>query len=254
MTRFYQSLVVMNGLKDLSGNTLSGTNAVIVRGLYGDVNQNGSVNVVDMQRVKNNLLQGLTTANFLCDVNCNGGINVVDLQQIKNNLLHTASLAPSGTDLTDGTSLLVTGTDSGSTTNAVSASATLGDALGSAGLVWSTGGDAGWTATVAEDGSSAAWSGKIGDLNVSWMEATVTGPGTLSFDWMVSSELGDDYLTFSIDGVAQPGAISGEVNWQTLTFSIPTGTHRLTWTYSKNGSAASGLDAGWVRRVVYPAP
>ena len=243
--------VVMNGLTDLSGNALSGTNAVIVRGLYGDVNQNGSVNVVDMQRVKNNMLQGLTAANFLCDVNCNGGINVVDLQQIKNNLLHTASLAPSGTDLTDGTSLLVTGTDSGSTTNAVSASATLGDALGGAGLVWRTGGDAGWTATVAEDGSSAAWSGKIGDLNVSWMEATVTGPGTLSFDWMVSSEQGGDYLTFSIDGVAQPGAISGEVNWQTLTFNLPAGTHRLTWTYSKNGSGSSGLDAGWVRRVVY---
>ena len=244
--------IVLNGITDLSGNALSGTNAVLVRALYGDVNQNGSVNVVDMQRVKNNLLQGLTTANFLCDVNCNGGINVVDLQNIKNNLLHAVSLAaPSGTGLTGTASLLVTGADSGSTTNAVSASATLGDALGSAGLVWSTGGDAGWTATVAEDGSSASWSGKIGDLNVSWMEATVTGPGTLSFDWMVSSEQGGDCLTFSIDGVAQPGAISGEVNWQTLTFSIPAGTHRLTWTYSKNGSGSSGLDAGWVRSVVF---
>ena len=248
-----QSLVtvVLSGITDLAGNPLAGTNAVRICSLYGDVNQNGAVNVVDMQRVKNNLLQGLTPANFLCDINCSGGINVVDLQYIKNNLLHAVSLAaPSGTDLTGAASLLVTGADSSSTTNAVSVSSTLGRALGAPGLVWSTGGDAGWTPTTMPDGSLAARSGKIGDLNVSWMETTVTGPGTLSFDWMVSSEQGGDYLTFSIDGVAQPGAISGEVGWQTLTFSIPAGTHRLTWTYSKNGSGSSGLDAGWVRRVI----
>ena len=128
---------------------------------------------------------------------------------------------------------------------------TLGQALGATNLTWSTDGDAPWTATIAEDGSQAAWSGSIGNLNVSWVETTVTGPGTLSFDWMVSSELNGDYLTFSIDGVEQPGRISGEAGWQTLTFNIPAGTYRLTWTYSKNGATASGLDAGWLRRVVY---
>ncbi len=239
--------VVMNGLTDLAGNPLSGTNAVIVRSLYGDVNQSGTVNAVDLQQVKNNLLAALTPANFLCDVNSSGTINAVDLQQIKNNLLHSASLADSGAAQTFSSS------DAGSSvTTSALATTTLGEALGAANLTWSTNGDAPWTATLAEDGSSAAMSGNIGDLNVSWVETTVTGPGTLSFDWMVSSELNGDYLTFAIDGVNQPGAISGEVNWQTLTFDIPAGTHRLTWTYSKNASTASGLDAGWVRRVVYP--
>ena len=235
--------VVMNGLTDLAGNPLSGTNAVLVRSLYGDVNQSGTVNAVDLQQVKNNLLAALTPANFLCDVNSSGTINAVDLQQIKNNLLHSASL-----DTGSGGSTLSTLSDSMTTSGL--AMTMLGEALGATNLTWSTDGDALWTPTVAEDGSQAAWSGKVNDLNVSWVETTVTGPGTLSFDWMVSSELNGDCLTFAIDGVNQPGAISGEVGWQTLTFNIPAGTHRLTWTYSKNGATASGLDAGWVRRVV----
>ena len=136
------------------------------------------------------------------------------------------------------------------TTSALPA-ATLEEALGAPNLPWSTDGDAPWTPTVAEDGSQAAWSGHIGNLNVSWVETTVTGPGTLSFDWMVSSELNGDYLTFAIDGVNQPEAISGEVGWQTLTFIIPSGQHRLTWTYSKNAADAAGLDTGWVRSVIF---
>ena len=246
--------VVLNGFSDSDGNALAGTNAVIVRSLYGDVNQSGTVNAVDLQQTKNNLLATLTPANFLCDVNCSGIINAVDLQQIKNNLLHSASLdAGSGGSVPSTLSgSLTTGTTADSLTIASLPAATLGEALGATNLTWSTNGDAPWTPTIAPDGSSAAWSGHIGDLNVSWVETTVTGPGTLGFDWMVSSELSGDYLTFAIDGMSQPGAISGEVGWQTLTFVIPSGSHRLTWTYAKNGANAAGLDAGWLRRVVYP--
>ena len=236
-----QVSVVLSGITDLAGNPLSGTNAVRIRSLYGDVNQSGTVNAVDLQQVKNNLLATLTPANFLCDINCSGTINAVDLQQIKNNLLHTASLSSGGSGLVV----------SGLSMTPALAAATLGEALGATNLTWSTNGDAVWTPTIAADGSPAAWSGHIGNLNVSWVETTVTGPGTLGFDWMVSSELNGDFLTFSIDGVNQPGAISGEVGWQTLTFSIPAGTHRLTWTYAKNAANAAGLDAGWLRRVVY---
>ena len=238
-----QSLVtvVLSGITDSAGNPLAGTNAVRIRSLYGDVNQSGTVNAVDLQQVKNNLLATLTPANFLCDVNCSGTINAVDLQQIKNNLLHTASLSSGGSGLVV----------SGLSMTPALAAATLGEALGATNLTWSTDGDAVWTPTITKDGSSAAWSGHIGNLNVSWVETTVMGPGTLSFQWMVSSELNGDFLTFSIDGVDQPGPISGEAGWQTLTYLIPAGPHRLTWTYAKNAANASGLDAGWLRRVVY---
>jgi hypothetical protein len=60
-----------------------------------------------------------------------------------------------------------------------------------------------------------------------------------------------DWLVFSVDGVDQPGRISGETEWQTQTFSIGAGTHRLTWTYGKNRANAVGYDAGWLRGVVW---
>ena len=245
--------VVLNGITDLAGNALAGTNAVLVRSLYGDANQSGTVNGVDLQQVKNNLLKTVTSTNFLYDANCSGTINAVDLQQLKNNLLHTISLAASlsGSSLSLLSSSLTTVTSSTNQTASALTTATLGEAMGAPELTWSTNGDAVWTPTTTPDGTSAARSGSIGDLNVSWVETTVAGPGMLSFDWMVSSELNGDYLTFSIDGVNQPGAISGEVGWQTLTFIIPLGQHRLTWTYSKNAANATGLDAGWMRSVVF---
>ncbi|MFA6563838.1 MAG: Calx-beta domain-containing protein [Verrucomicrobiia bacterium] len=228
--------VALNGISDLAGNGLTGASAVRIRSLYGDINQSGTVNAVDLQLLKNNLLQSLSAANFLCDINLSSTINAVDLQQVKNNLLHTVSA----------TGLVISGL---SMTPAPPAAA-LGEALGAPSLTWSTDGDNVWTPAIAPDGSSAAWSGSIGNLNVSWVETIVSGPGTISFDWKVSSELNSDYLMFSVDGADQSG-ISGEVNWQQLSFTIPSGAHRLTWTYAKNRAVAAGLDTGWLRRILY---
>ena len=58
-------------------------------------------------------------------------------------------------------------------------------------------------------------------------------------------------MMFSVDGMEQPGRISGEAGWQSLMFIISAGKHRLTWTYAKNRANAYGLDAGWLRRVIY---
>ena len=236
-------MVVLNGISDLAGNALAGTNAVRIRALYGDINQSGTVTIGDMQAAKNNLGRTLTTTNFLCDVNLSGGITIGDMQAGKNMLSHTVSLSSFGSGIS---------TLQLSAMSAVALpAATLGEALGAPSLVWGTNGDEVWSPTIAPDGSSAAWSGSIGDLNVSWVETMVTGPGTVSFEWKVSSELNGDYLTFSVDGVNQPGRISGEAGWQSVAFSIPTGARRLTWTYAKNRANAAGLDAGWLRRVSY---
>ena len=231
--------VVLNGMSDLAGNALVGTNAVCVRALFGDANQSGTINIADMQAIKFKLSPALTATNFLCDLNLSGAINIADMQVAKSLLSHTVPL---------GSFNLNTPTFS-------LPAATLGEALGAPELVWSTDGDDEWTPTMAPDGSSAAWSGSIGNLNVSWVETTVEGPGTVSFEWKVSSEADADFLTFSVDGVDQPGRISGEVDWQSVAFTIPSGTHRLTWTYAKNRANACGLDAGWLRRVIWqPSP
>jgi len=86
--------VTLSGITDLAGNAIGGTTNVSARALYGDANQSGSVNAVDMQQIKNNLMAAVTPVNFLYDVNCSGSINAVDLQQVKNDLLHTLTATP----------------------------------------------------------------------------------------------------------------------------------------------------------------
>jgi hypothetical protein len=239
--------VVLKGLSDLAGNALAGTNEVRIGALYGDANQSGSVSIGDMGAMKAKLSPTVTVTNFLCDANLTGSVTIGDMQVAKNNLAHSVPLG----GLTGGGTFA----PSLSLESAFAAPAapvfpaTLGEALGAPELAWSTNGDEVWSPTLAPDGSVAAWSGSIGDLNVSWLETTVTGLGTITFQWKASSELNGDWLTFSVDGVEQPGRISGETDWQTLTFSISSGTHRLTWTYAKNRANAVGYDAGWVRRV-----
>jgi subtilisin-like proprotein convertase family protein len=80
------------------------------------------------------------------------------------------------------------------------------------------------------------------------MQTTVTGPGTLSFYWKVSSEANYDFLEFWVDGVLK-SEISGEVNWQQKSFSLASGSHLLSWSYSKDRSVSAGSDAGWLDRV-----
>ncbi len=130
---------------------------------------------------------------------------------------------------------------------------TLNEALDNANLSFTLGGDGNWfpeTATYFY-GGSAAQSGVIDNNQSSWLQTTVVGPGTLSFYWKVSSESGYDFLEFYIDGVRQPGRISGDVDWQQKIFSIPTNTHTLKWVYVKDDLVSNGSDCGWLDKVVY---
>ncbi|MCX7007050.1 MAG: FG-GAP-like repeat-containing protein [Kiritimatiellaeota bacterium] len=117
-------------------------------------------------------------------------------------------------------------------------------------LTFTTGGDINWIGqmVVSHDGSDAARSGPIGDGQQSWMQTTVTGPGSLLYWWKLSSEAGGDVLSFVVDGVTQE-QISGEVNWKLRAKFLGAGTHTLRWTYLKNGARTAGADAGWVDQV-----
>jgi len=130
----------------------------------------------------------------------------------------------------------------------------LGDALNAPGLSWSTGGSAGWTgqSTVTHDGSAAATSGTLSDSQESWVQTTLTGPGTVSFWWKVSSESGWDYLRVQVDGT-ELANISGEVDWQQRTLMLGTGTHTVRWSYTKDMSLSRGADHGWLDQVLFTA-
>ncbi|MCX6873928.1 MAG: M6 family metalloprotease domain-containing protein, partial [Verrucomicrobia bacterium] len=147
----------------------------------------------------------------------------------------------------------------GTTTLALSVAPvlTLADALDTTDETWTTGGNSNWTAQTAtsHDGQDAAKSGVLGNSQLGYLETTITGPGSLSFWWSVSSESGYDYLRFTVDGVEPSGiaGISGTVAWQQRSVSIASGSHTLRWQYSKDGSVASGSDAGWVDQVLFIA-
>lgn len=130
----------------------------------------------------------------------------------------------------------------------------LSTALDNTALTFTTGGDAGWfgQSVTKHDGTDAAQSGPITDSQSSWLQTTVTGPGTISFWWYASSESATwDYLSFSVDGV-QSNKIGGtSCSWTQCSYALGAGNHVLKWTYRKDGSVSSGLDAGFVDQVVW---
>ena len=116
---------------------------------------------------------------------------------------------------------------------------------GSAGEAWTV------DETTSTVGGSSAVSGDIGDDELSTLSITLQGPGTLSFDWRVSSEEGYDFLGVSLDGGAST-RISGEQDWQPAdAIDIPSGQHTVSWTYEKDFSVSQGDDKGWVDNVDY---
>ncbi|MCB2187321.1 MAG: VCBS repeat-containing protein [Deltaproteobacteria bacterium] len=129
----------------------------------------------------------------------------------------------------------------------------LEEAVDNLGLDIMTGDDGFWAPTLATSQSAgdAARSGVVGDGQSSWMETTMAGPGLLAFYWKVSSQADADYLEFYLDGVRQPGRISGEQDWTLVTASLTAGNHTLRWQYVKDGTGAAGSDAGWVDNVQY---
>jgi len=131
----------------------------------------------------------------------------------------------------------------------------LGNALDAPALTWTTGGHANWFASSRAlwnaAGPNHAHSGAITHNQQSWLQTTVTGPGTISFWWFVSSEETYDFLRFFVGG-AEKARISGDFDlFRQLSVPIPAGQQVLKWQYDKDGSVEENLDCGWVDAVVW---
>ncbi|MCP4455923.1 MAG: hypothetical protein GY809_31075, partial [Planctomycetes bacterium] len=111
----------------------------------------------------------------------------------------------------------------------------------------------GWysqTAVVQDDGD-AAQSKSLGHNEDAVMQTTVTGAGTVSFDWKVSSEADWDFLEFYVDG-EMLDQISGEVDWHQMTYAVTgAGSHQLEWRYFKDAAVSDGEDCGWVDKLLW---
>ncbi|MDE0827382.1 MAG: putative Ig domain-containing protein, partial [Akkermansiaceae bacterium] len=126
-------------------------------------------------------------------------------------------------------------------------SSLLAELLGQPALSVVTTGDASWIADSTTD-PTITRSGQITDGESSDMTILVQGPGTLSFQWKVSSEEDFDFLQYSLNG--NFGAeISGDVDWEELEIPLQPGQNTLTWSYQKDGSDFDGEDRGLVRGV-----
>ena len=127
----------------------------------------------------------------------------------------------------------------------------LSDAVDFSG-VWTSTGPMPWIgqSEVTHDGTDAAQSGHGFHGGGSVLTTAVTGPGTVSFVWKVSTDPdGWDYLNFSISGVKQ-ARIDGETPWTQVSAFVPAGEKMLEWMYWKDGDRESfGEDAGWVDEV-----
>ena len=123
-------------------------------------------------------------------------------------------------------------------------------ALDNSQLTWTTSGNDNWIGQTitSYDGEDAAQSGDITHDQETVLQTTLTGPGTLTFQWKVSSEANYDFLRFYIDG-NQQASRSGNLDWEAQSYDIPSGLHTVEWKYIKDGSVDRSQDAGWVDRI-----
>lgn len=130
----------------------------------------------------------------------------------------------------------------------------LAQALDAVQFDWSSSG-AGWILTTSDssDGVDAAVSRPVADDGEAVLQTTVTGPGTLSFQWQVASEKDADLLSVSVPSASLHQQISGNTSWAPVSLSIPAGEHLVVWRYAKNSSVATGRDCGWVDQVRFQA-
>lgn len=80
---------------------------------------------------------------------------------------------------------------------------------------------------------------------------SVIGGSTISFDWMISSEVDYDKAFFYINGV-EIASITGEVDWETYTHTFSeTGNYTFRWAYTKDGSQSAGQDMMWLDNISF---
>ena len=105
----------------------------------------------------------------------------------------------------------------------------------------------------AKIGNATARSGAIGDKSDTWLSATVSGAGKLSFWCKVSCEHDDDN-TFTWDrlmvytnGVEiTDWRMDGETGWTLRELTFDEGDNTVKWVYFKDRILADGDDCAWV--------
>lgn len=105
----------------------------------------------------------------------------------------------------------------------------------------------------AEDGDSLQ-SGDVADGETTTLALSVVGPLTLSFNWRISSESGNDMLSFEVLESGAGESISGDRGWSEREYEVGEGAHTLIWSYSKDSATSELDDTAWLDSVTMTAP
>ena len=120
---------------------------------------------------------------------------------------------------------------------------------------WTMGGTVDWTISASNvyEGVYSGGSGDISDGQTSELSVTFENmeAGDVVFARRVWSESNYDYLRFYIDGIEQ-NKWSGNIPWGVVSFPVDSGGHIFKWSYTKDGSISSGLDAGFIDLISFP--
>jgi len=104
--------------------------------------------------------------------------------------------------------------------------------------------------TVGGDARSLESSG-IGNGQAVLLEATLQGPGELTFNWKISSEA-NDMLTLMVNGVPwETRAGDAGADWTPMTIDLPNGSNIVEWEFRKDISISTADDRAWLDEFNY---
>lgn len=120
------------------------------------------------------------------------------------------------------------------------------------GVAFSTGGYAFWNFADGTGGhTNIAQSGAVTNAQMTWVETTLTGPGTLNFSWASFSDKNVNILSVMVDGQRLVGSISGDPVWTARQIELPEGEHSVRWVYVRNEECGMGDDGGMLDALVW---
>lgn len=127
----------------------------------------------------------------------------------------------------------------------------LNDALNTTNWLWISSADSPWSidSEISWDSVASARSGFIpATSDSSLLQTRLTGPGSLTFKWKVSSRTNSHLFVFQANGVG-PVPISGESGWKDVKVQVGSGPVDLSWRYIKRSGDPVGSDRAWLDQV-----
>lgn len=124
-------------------------------------------------------------------------------------------------------------------------------ALDVVGMNWFTFSTLGWELGTSEDGEALLQSPEaLEDNQASTLMTVINGPRTLTFDYLVSSELGYDFFEISVNGENVLSRSGDMTEFETYVLELDEGVNRIAFDYIKDFSISDYDDRAYLDKMV----